>query len=152
MPRRLILLGVLLPTACGGLPPVPPTAQHQLGVGVSPMGSRYLISEPMPPYLQPPLYVVPPPELSKVARMTDDELIAHVRSNIGGWLGGSEKKFRVASYGWVRDGDTYLLDYVVAMEDTGDRRTGPCYQDIHIVQSATGGPIGVYTSPGICLI
>lgn len=151
MPRRLTLLIALLLTACGGLPPVPPTAQHQLGVGVGPMGSRYLISEPMPSYLQPPIYVVPPPELSKVARMTDDEVLAYVRSNIGGWLGGSQRKFRTVSYGWVRDGDIYLLDYVVAMDDD-DWRTGRCRQDIHVVRSATGGPVGMYTSPGICLI
>jgi hypothetical protein len=135
-----------------GFPPVPPTAQHELGVGVSTNGTRYLISEPMPRYLEPPLYVVPPPELFNVARMTDDEVVAYVRSNIGAWLGNSERKFRRVSSGWVRDGDAYLLDYLVAMDDAGNWRTGSCHQDIHVVRSATGAAIGIYAGLGICLL
>ena len=79
-------------------------------------------------------------------------MVAYVRSNIGGWLGNSERKFRSVSSVWVRDGDAYLLDYLVAMDDAGDRRMGPCHQDIHVVRSATGGAIGVYASLSICLI
>jgi len=150
--RPLLSLLVLLLTACGGLPPVPPNPQYQLGIGVAVDGGRYLTSEPMPAYLRPPIYVVPPAELGEAVRMTESDVVAYVRANIRGWQGSGTVRFRLATYGWVRNGDVYLLDYIVAVDTDGNWRRGACSQNVHVVRTARGDPVGVYADIGICMI